>query len=286
MVVLPIKAIRPLLLHLQAMGCFGLALLDAQLFKEDIGTIEDVGLGAGVGPFHVAESSYLRALNLRGLVDVQLGKHVAAELGLSHSWSLKVDVDLTPNLVTCVIDRDGVGLLSFKVDIADIDRSVGSRHCSRTTATGSSGSRGGATAIGSSTILSCSGGRLLGTLDRKFEAGNLALLELPGTIKGGIVKTLVRPTLAHEAVQRLDADSNLLSEGRLRHSAAIEKAGDLASDLITVLRSGHVLDVDIVKIDSWLLWKSGISRLALLAGSYWLGFPGRGGSNDGSIFLV
>lgn len=246
----PIKPARPLLLHLQAAHTLGFALFDAQLLEEDVSAIEDGRLGSGIGTLHVAESGNLGTLDLGGFVDVQLGKHVTAELSLGHAGLLKVGVDLASHVVACVIDGNRVGLLAFEMDVTDINSGAGSRNrngsCSGSTSTGRSWSSGSS---------SSSGGGLLGTLDGELQTCDLALLEeLPGTIIGGIVEALVRPMLAHEAVEGLHADADLLAKGRLGHGAAVEEACDLASDLITVLRSGHILDIDIVQVDRRLFW--------------------------------
>ena len=123
-ITLQLKPFRPpRLFHGDPVLRLGLALLDPELLEEDVGGVEYHGPGAGAGALHPPEAGELRALDALGgqALGVQLGDHVAAELGLGDAGSLEVQVELAADLVAAVEDGDLVGVLAWEGDVGDVD---------------------------------------------------------------------------------------------------------------------------------------------------------------------
>lgn len=116
--------VTPKRLHVQPVLGLGLALGDADLFKEDVGAVENVGARASQRALHAAEAGELDGLDVcgatgglefwekgggvsvvlegKGLLEEEGGRtsqDVTAELGLGHPGLLEVGVDLAADLV-------------------------------------------------------------------------------------------------------------------------------------------------------------------------------------------
>lgn len=99
-------------LHLLAMIALGLALGDSRLLEVDIGSVEH-GRGAALNcPLLAPKVIELLGLDALARRLMELGKEIAAELGLSEAGCLQVRRDLLADLITRVKDSDRVCLLS------------------------------------------------------------------------------------------------------------------------------------------------------------------------------
>ena len=94
---------------------------------------------------------------------------------------------------------------------------------------------------------------LFASRSRQLQSSNLPLLEIRARIHEDIaLQALGGSMLLGEAVVRVVADTDLLAELAGFHAAVLDQPGNLAPDLIRVLRDGHAFDIDFGEVDVFL----------------------------------
>jgi len=107
----------PNILHLDALLGLRLALLDADLLEIDVRSIEDRALAAldGSLPFEKCGQIHHRG-RPEGASRARGGVDSAYESGFRRPGRGEIPVDLGAYVVTCVVDRDGAVVFSWKSD--------------------------------------------------------------------------------------------------------------------------------------------------------------------------
>ena len=101
--------------------------------------------------------------------------------------------------------------------------------------------------------LAGSGLCLFASRGRQLRPGNLPLLEIRTRIHEDVaLQALGGSMLLAEAVVRVVADTDLLAKLADFHAAVLNQPGNLAPDLIRVLRDGHAFDIDFGEVDVFL----------------------------------
>ena len=94
---------------------------------------------------------------------------------------------------------------------------------------------------------------LFASRGRQLQPGNLPLLEIRARIHEDVaLQALGGSMLLGEAVVRVVADTDLLAKLADFHAAVLNQPGNLAPDLIRVLRDGHAFDIDFGEVDVFL----------------------------------
>lgn len=115
----------PFVLHFLALLPFRLAVLDAQLLKEDVTRVEDGRLGAAVGAATVQEGRQLMRRCFEGRSRSESAVDVADEAGIARAGCVAhVSADLGADVVARVVYGDIVGVFAVEVDSAHVVASL------------------------------------------------------------------------------------------------------------------------------------------------------------------
>lgn len=215
-----------------------LFLLYPQLFEENISAVENRRGRARSGSLHTTEAGQLRGVNIgRSVNAMKLRMNIAAELRHGNARLFQVRINLSPDLITRVINGHIISFLALEIDVTDID----SRAVTSTSRLG-----GGASSRGTGRgicLLLLGGGCLVGDL----VTDSLELLEvLPRGRVGAVALTFVRAVLTEKATERLNTHAELSGQSRLGDYACIKSAVDFTAHLITVVGE-RAFDDDVLK---------------------------------------